>query len=70
MNKEEFKEYLKEEYRVVDSKKMLNDIIENILDYAGTLEEIEQYNFLCDISPIVPEIDIRKVYFSNEENVR
>ena len=39
---------------MVDSNKLLSEIIDNILDYAGNLEEIEQYNFLCDMFPIVP----------------
>ena len=56
--------------KMVDSNKLLSEIIDNILDYAGNLEEIEQYNFLCDMFPIVPEIDIRKVYYSNDEFIR
>lgn len=67
MKKKEFRKYLEEEYEMVDSRKLLNNIIDNILDYAGNLEEVEQYNFLCDMLPFVPEIDVRSVCYSNDE---
>lgn len=70
MNKKEFKEFLNEEYKMADSKKVLNEILDNVLEYAGNMEEIEQYNFLCDIIPYVPEIDIRQVYYTNEEDLQ
>ena len=57
MNKEELKKYIKENYSNLDER-----LVNNILDYAEGMEEIEQYNYLCAILPI-PEIIIRKVNY-------
>lgn len=56
MNKEELKEYISQNYDFDDT------LINNILNYAENMEEIEQYNFLCAILP-VPEIIIRQVNY-------
>ena len=67
MNKEKFRRYLLEECYQFCKKPVFEEILDNILDYAGNMGEIEQYNFLCDMLPNVPEIKIRDTYFSNEE---
>lgn len=67
MGKEEFRKHLLEECYHFCKNPILEEMVDNILEYAGNLEEIEQYNFLCDMLPIVPEITIRNVYYSNEE---
>lgn len=67
MNKEEFKKFLLENYYQYCRNSIFDKMLDNILDYAGKLEEIEQYRFLCDMLPNVPEVNIRNTYFSNEE---
>lgn len=56
MGKEELKKYINNNYNFNEQ------LINNILDYAGNMEEIEQYNFLCAILPI-PESIIKKVNY-------
>ena len=48
-----------------DDPKDCNQIrwINNILDKAGTMEEIDQYNFLCVMLDGIPERVIRDVYY-------
>lgn len=67
MGKEEFRKYLLDNCYQFCKNPIFEEMLDNILDYAGNLEEIEQYNFLCDMLPNVPEKDIRNAYFSNEE---
>lgn len=67
MKKEQFRKYLLEECYQFCNNPIFEEMLDNILNYAGSLEEIEQYNFLCDMLPNVPEIKIRNTYFSNEE---
>lgn len=61
MNKKEFKNFVIKycNYKTDIELKFLN----NVLDYAEGMEEIEQYNFLCAILPNIPENDIKDVYY-------
>lgn len=66
-DKESLKKYLLEECYDFCKNSVFEQMLDNVLNYAGNLSEIEQYNFLCEILPIVPERIIRQSYFSNEE---
>lgn len=63
MNKNEFKNYIMEEFPTVFTTHFSIEMLENILDYADGMEEIEQYNFLCAMIPQIPEQEVRKVYY-------
>lgn len=66
MGREEFYEYILMEYGLdEEDSKDCNQIrwINNILDKAGTMEEIDQYNFLCVMLDGIPERVIRDVYY-------
>lgn len=68
ISKNNFKKHIIENYYNFPNSILVEQFINNILDYAGNLDEVEQYNFLCDLLPNVPEVDIRNTYFNNEES--
>ena len=54
MNKREFIQWVYANY-TIGSNPMARELFENVLAYAETLNEREQYDFLCEIIPEVPE---------------
>ena len=63
MNKEEFRNYIIEEFPTVFTTHFAVEMLENILNYAEGMSEIEQYNFLCSMIPQMSEQEIRKVNY-------
>lgn len=64
MTREEFKEWLYENYDVgsrCDS--MGPDLVDNILAWAGRLSDKEMYDFLCFMFDDVPESILRRVTY-------
>lgn len=63
MNKKEFEQFMYYQFPTAFEVSFAREMLQNILDYADGMEEIEQYNFLCDMIPQVAEIDVRKVFY-------
>ena len=62
MNKNEFAQWIYENY-TINENPMAREMLENILEYAEGMDEIEQYNYLNRMIPQVPESIIKKVAY-------
>lgn len=64
MDKEEFRQWIYDNYHVPGNNCTLAPaMLDGILEYAGNMEGEEQYNFLCDMFPSLPESVIRTVSY-------
>lgn len=64
MNKEEFKQWIYDNYNVPgDNCTLAPQMLDGILDYAWNMQGEEQYNFLCDMLTSLPESVIRRVSY-------
>lgn len=66
MNKDEFKQWIYDNYHVpADNCTLAPQMLDNILDYAEDIAaaqgQAEQYEFLCRMLPSLPERIIRRV---------
>lgn len=62
MSKEEFREWIYENYNVPGNNCTLAPgMLDGILEYAERLIGEEQYNFFCTVFPSLPESVIRRV---------
>lgn len=63
MNRQEFEQYLYEEFPSVFENSFSREMLSNILDYAETIgDENEQYLFLGNMIPQVSERELRSVF--------
>jgi len=63
MNREEFENFIEEEFPIVFNNPFSREMLSNILDYGQSiLDESEQYNFLCKMIPQVTERELRELY--------
>lgn len=64
MNKEQFRQWICDNYHVPgDNCTLAPAMLDGILDYAESMEGEEQYHFLCDMFPSLPESVIRRVSY-------
>lgn len=64
MDKEEFRQWIYDNYHVPgDNCTLAPAMLDGILDYAENMIGEEQYNFLCDMFPSLPESIIRTVSY-------
>lgn len=64
MNKEEFRQWIYDNYNVPGNNCTLAPaILDGILDYAEAMEPEEQYNFFFAAFPSLPESVIRRVEY-------
>lgn len=66
MNKEEFYNYIVEDTmqgKETEGNRREREIINNVLDEAEGMEEMDQYNFLCRMITNIPERVIRRVCY-------
>lgn len=64
MNKEEFRQWIYDNYNVPGNNCTLAPtMLDGILDYAEAMEPEEQYNFFCTVFPSFPESVIRRVEY-------
>ncbi len=64
MDKDEFRQWIYDNYNVPGNNCTLAPaMLDGILDYAENMTGEEQYNFLCDMFPSLPESIIRTVSY-------
>lgn len=63
MDKNEFKDFMFNEFPTAFETSFAREMLENILYYAESLgDETEQYNFLTNMIPQVSDYELRKVF--------
>lgn len=64
MNKQEFRQWIYDNYHVPGNNCTLAPgMLDGILEYAEGMGEAEQYNFFCTVFPSLPESIIRTVTY-------
>lgn len=64
MNKEEFRQWIYDNYNVPGNNCTLAPaMLDGILDYAEAIGSEEQYHFFCAVFPSLPESVLRRVEY-------